>query len=161
MLYLSFNICFFQEKKLKQLEESALTNDGNHSSVESKSKPLIDSILVKPKNDKLEISLETESSFDEDTALSEELELQQKEEELRDTKILTGMCHEQYGRLWQSVGKYDLAVKYLQKALIVSREVLGDYHLQTALLRSDIGQSLLQARFSPYVISSYIKLSLL
>lgn len=56
-----------------------------------------------------------------------------------DTLILWAMSLEQYAHLLLRIGRYQPAREQLQEALAVCRQVMGDTHLQTAVLRNDIG----------------------
>ncbi|KAF2358745.1 Anaphase-promoting complex subunit 5 [Trinorchestia longiramus] len=56
-----------------------------------------------------------------------------------DTLVLYAMSLEQYARLLHSIGRYALAREHLQEALGVCVKVNGTRHLQTAVLKNDIG----------------------
>ncbi|XP_018026640.1 tetratricopeptide repeat protein 19 homolog, mitochondrial-like [Hyalella azteca] len=56
-----------------------------------------------------------------------------------DTRVLYAMSLEQYARLLHSIGRYELARTHLQEALGVCVSINGPHHLQTAVLKNDIG----------------------
>ena len=68
-----------------------------------------------------------------------------------DTLVLWAMSVEQYSRLLLRIGQYKAARQHLQQALDVCLKIHGDSHLQTAVLRNDVGQRLILLRFRLYI----------